>query len=161
MQKQKVKQVNVSDVVNEQLENVEAVYVPVPTIRTHYNSMYFPRRYEVNNDPSMTVPDEAMSIIELMDRYAHGVPLSKREGVFHGEESELPNDLDRLDLAEREEILRGIAERRDEILENVKERRAKAAEKRLQDQVDARVKAKEEEKAKFEELKKKFEGGQS
>ena len=158
---QKVKQVNLADLSKEDgsIIDVTVEYSPVPTIRNLYNSKYFPKHYEVNTMPSMTIPDEAMSISELMNRYAHGMNLHRREGVYNGEDSDLPNDLDNLDLAEREEILRGIAEKRDEIIKDVNERKEKAKQKRLEDAVNARVKKEMEEKSHYEELKKKYEGG--
>lgn len=55
---------------------------------------------EVNYAPSLTVPNESMSLRELMERYARGLPLtrSNRTEVYHGEE-EMP-DLQRMDLSE-------------------------------------------------------------
>ena len=161
---QKIKETIVADIVERDsvtaYENVQSVYVPVPTIRKMYNSWMFPKRYEVNRQPSLTVPDEAMSIQEIVNRYAHGMPLPEgKVGEYFGEDSELPHDMSKLDLAEREEILREVAAKRDEIIESVNKRKAEAQEKRLKQQVDQRVKKAQEEKEQYEQLKQKFEGG--
>lgn len=157
---QKVKEVNIAEISDENIENVQTIYQTIPVIRTMYNSKYFPKTYEVNTQPSLTVPDEAMTIQEIVNRYAHGMPLpAGRVGEYFGEDSELPNNMDNLDLAEREEILREVAAERDKIIEDVRQRKTVAQEKRLQQQVDARVKKAQEEKEQYEQLKQKFEGG--
>lgn len=78
-------------------------------IRTPYNSKAYPKNYEVNTMPHMTIPDQTMSISEIMARYARGLPISgERVPVYNGEE-DLP-DLDRMDLAERQEALENARE---------------------------------------------------
>lgn len=59
-----------------------------------------PAKGEVNYSPSLTIPNEAMSLREIMDRYARGLPLSRsnKTEVYHGEE-EMP-DLHTMDLSE-------------------------------------------------------------
>jgi len=159
---QKVKEVTIAQVNDKGIEDVQSTYQNIPVIRTLYNSWAFPKSYEINTQPSLTVPDEAMSIAEIVNRYAHGMPLPLgKTGEYFGEESDLPNNLDKLDLAEREEILRSVAEERDKIIESVTKRKKEAQEKRLQQQIDQRVKKQQEEKEQYELLKQKFEGGKS
>ena len=60
---------------------------------------------EVNNLPSMTIPDQSMSVMELMQRQAQGLPLGGgRKPIWDGEEF-MP-DLARLDLTERMELMK-------------------------------------------------------
>lgn len=74
--------------------------------RTQYN--YFKAKGEEgekNFQPSMTIPDQTMSIREIMQRYARGLPLDmEKTPVYHGEDDEFP-DMQRLDLAERQEVI--------------------------------------------------------
>ncbi len=39
-------------------------------IKTYLNREEHTRRYEVNNEPSETIPDQSMSIRTLLDRYS-------------------------------------------------------------------------------------------
>jgi len=77
-----------------------------PLVKTWMNKHLHPKNYEVNNDPSETVPDQTMSIRTLLDRYARGMPLggSKEPLYQDGDEfNDLP-DPRTLDLAERQEM---------------------------------------------------------
>lgn len=59
---------------------------------------------EVNNQPSETVPDQTLSVKEIMVRYARGLPLEgQRVPIWNGEEDDMP-DPRTLDLAERQEL---------------------------------------------------------
>lgn len=82
-------------------------------IRTPYN--YTGPQKEVNDRPSETVPDQSMSLQEILQRYSQGLPLTAdgRIPVWHGEDNDLP-DWNSLDLAEREELLHLARERRKE-----------------------------------------------
>lgn len=61
---------------------------------------------EWNNEPSCTVPDQAMSMREILARFAKGLPLggSRESEAYYDEENDLP-DLRTLDLSERVELL--------------------------------------------------------
>lgn len=41
-----------------------------------YNSHLRPRNYQVNDQPSMAVPDQTMSLRTIVQRYANGLPIS-------------------------------------------------------------------------------------
>lgn len=72
-------------------------------IRTPFD---FEIQREINLQPSNTVPDQTMSIAEIMKRYATGQPLtSGREGIYVEENDLLDTDLQRMDLVDREELL--------------------------------------------------------
>lgn len=97
--------------------------------QTGYNQKDFPRKYKMAGGPSMTIPDQTMSMREIMDRYARGLPLNGQKiPIYNGEEDDMP-DLKNLDLADRE---RYMEEARME-LEEVKGR---INEKRRQKQMD-------------------------
>lgn len=51
--------------------------------KNHYNSK--PDKGEINNKPSLTVPDQTMSVTELLKRYASGMPIGGKSPLYHGE----------------------------------------------------------------------------
>ncbi|QCS36951.1 hypothetical protein [Tortoise microvirus 32] len=77
--------------------------------RTPYNSKEFPKNYEVNTQPSQTIPDQTMSVREIMDRYARGLPISAGKVPIYDGDEDLP-DFKKMDLSEQQELLRANAE---------------------------------------------------
>lgn len=79
-----------------------------PRFKTPWNASKFPHKGEVNTQPSKTVPDQTMSIKEIMERYARGLPIEAgKVPIYHGEEDEIP-DLKRMDLSERADYLEAV-----------------------------------------------------
>lgn len=75
-------------------------------VKTWMNAKLHPKNYEVNNEPSQTVPDQTMSIRTLLDRYARGLPIGGlKEAIWQDDDeyNDLP-DPRSLDLAERQEL---------------------------------------------------------
>lgn len=59
---------------------------------------------QVFTQPSQTVPDQSLSIREILDRFARGLPIDgERVPVYDDSEDALP-DPSHLDLAERQEL---------------------------------------------------------
>jgi len=76
-------------------------------IKTYLNREEHTRRYEVNNEPSETIPDQSMSIRTILERYSRGLPISGEKTPIwqQGEDyNDLP-DPRTLDLAERQEYV--------------------------------------------------------
>lgn len=73
-------------------------------------------RGEINHQPSLTIPDEALSITEIFQRYARGLGIDGMRQPLYSEdpETDLP-DPRRLDLAEREEYMERYAVELDEL----------------------------------------------
>jgi hypothetical protein len=73
-------------------------------VKHPFNVKEFIYEGEVNNEPSQTVPDQSLGLRELLIRYAKGLPLEgQKTPIFEGEDgSEI--DVEKLDLAEREEL---------------------------------------------------------
>lgn len=83
---------------------------------------------EVNNEPSMTIPDDSMSIKEILDRYARGLPLGgERVPVYNGEEY-IP-DLETLDLVDRAELMEMNSNRIKELQNSQKDETTTISEK--------------------------------
>ena len=74
-------------------------------MNAYYQPELFPDDRERNYQPSMTIPDQSMSIREIMDRYARGLPIvSAGVPIYEGEEGEFA-DLSKMDLADREKYI--------------------------------------------------------
>ncbi len=69
------------------------------------NANKFAKNYEVNNKPSMTVPDQALSVREILSRFARGIPVEQHAVIY--EDVDTPDDFlpdpRTLDLAERQQ----------------------------------------------------------
>lgn len=67
---------------------------------------------EKNDQPSKTVPDQTMSLRELIRRYASGLPINGQKVPLYEENPDFDNlpDPRTLDLAEREELALQYAE---------------------------------------------------
>lgn len=87
--------------------------------QTPFNRDLFPREHEKNTKPSMTIPDQTLSIREIVKRFANGLPVNgERVPMYEEHESEntgyMP-DPTTMDLAEREEYVNAIDEQIREI----------------------------------------------
>lgn len=76
--------------------------------------------------PSKTVPDQSMTVRQVLDNYAKGKPITgvDKQPVYHGDDSMLGIDTSKLDLAELQEL-------RFQVSEQVKETFRKAREKKM------------------------------
>lgn len=75
-------------------------------IRTNWNQDISPESEgEINDEPSMTQPDQSMSMQEILRRYASGIPMDSiaKIPIYDGDEDEMP-DPRTLDLADIEAI---------------------------------------------------------
>ena len=72
-------------------------------VKNSINATSFEKRYRIFTDPSMTVPDQSMSIKTILERYARGLPVGGRLDEYYDPEDDLP-DPRTLDLAERQEL---------------------------------------------------------
>jgi len=73
-------------------------------VRTPLNYHEFEKEYQTFTQPSMTVPDQSMTIREIMDRYARGLDVGgKMEELWEDEDGSdgiNPRTLDLVDLQE-------------------------------------------------------------
>lgn len=112
------------------------------TVKNTLNARYYPTPGEVNGQPSLTVPDQAMSLKEILRRFASGIPMDAGKVPIYDEENDLP-DFTKMDLADREALAQEYAEEVREIKERVKERETKRAEKLLLEKLEKEKKQKE------------------
>lgn len=90
---------------------------------------YLPYKGEVNNQPSLTVPDQTLSMREILSRHARGLPYDSFNPVYHGDDEYIPNPAT-LDLVDRQEMAEEISNRVAKIKQTAAE---KAAEKAAED----------------------------
>ena len=83
-------------------------------IKNSLNSNSFEKNYKTFTQPSMTVPDQTMSIRTILERYSRGLPIGGRLDVLYDEENDLP-DPRTLDLAERQELIENYSQEINEI----------------------------------------------
>jgi hypothetical protein len=73
---------------------------------------------QVNKQKSLTVPDQALSIKEIMNRFARGLPIEQFKPLYDeniDEDSEYLPDPRTMDLAERQEFKEQILQEFDTI----------------------------------------------
>lgn len=89
------------------------------TIRTQRGYKFETRVHERGFTKGHTVPNDAMSIREILDRHARGLPLGGSRVPIYEPDSDLP-DPRTLDLAERQELSIRYTEELAEIKEREK-----------------------------------------
>lgn len=85
---------------------------------------------EKNDQPSMTVPDQTISLSELLERFTKGETVPTFPGQYQDDDDEnVYDDLNTLDLSELEELAERVSSRRSELEESLsREQRAQAQE---------------------------------
>jgi len=78
-------------------------------VKNSLNYKEFERNDEVNTLPSLTIPDQNMSIRQIIDNYTRGLPVNAFTPIYDGEDYDLP-DPRTLDLVERQEMAERIKE---------------------------------------------------
>lgn len=108
--------------------------------KTQWNAEAFPSKGEINRFPSETIPDQSLTVREIMQRYAQGLPLEgERVPVYNGEDIDLP-EFQYLDLAEREEYKNRVREEIVSLGNILKERKiAVEAQKKLKAEQKAKI----------------------
>ncbi len=86
-------------------------------VKNSLNYQQFDKDHEVNTLPSLTIPDQNMSIREIIERHTRGLPINAFTPVYEGEDYDLP-DPKTLDLTERQEL----AEKIKQEVESIKSR---------------------------------------
>ena len=96
--------------------------------KTQYNAHAYEKQYEINTKPSLTIPDQTLSVKEIMDRFVRGLPVEGAKiPIYEGDESDLP-DLSKMDLTERQETIERIKNEVETIRTRVRKPKAKPEE---------------------------------
>lgn len=106
----------------------------LPIVKNWLNAKLFPRTGEVEDSKSLTIPDQSMTVAEMLQRQAKGIPISFNAGTpyFLGEE-EMP-DPERMDLSEIQDLREFISEKKKAAHEKAMELRDKK-DKQLRDEL--------------------------
>lgn len=109
-----------------------------PKIRTQWENHTFKTRkvYETNIGPSETIPDQSMSLREMVRRHQMGLPVPAGHQPIWDEEDQMP-DFRTLDLAEIEEYKNKYLEKIQEIEENQKTVAQRRQEKKELEKIEA------------------------
>lgn len=90
------------------------------TIKNSGNAKDFPYKGQVNNKPSETIPDQTMTMREILIRYAKGQPIDGEKTPLWEEGEGYAKDPETLDLAEREELATAAREELQQLNEKFK-----------------------------------------
>jgi hypothetical protein len=83
-------------------------------IKNQLNAKTFKKIYEQNSLPSMTIPDQSMTVREIMDRFTRGLPLNAgKVPIYEGEE--YTPDITKMDLADKHDWIENVFQRANEI----------------------------------------------
>lgn len=119
---------------------------PQTKFKTPYNNLNHGQGYEINVGDSMTLPDQSMTVQEIMRRYAMGLSLGGGRDPIYNEDQESLMNYEKMDKIEKIEVQRRYQQRLLEMDEDLK-RQGKAKydkdrEKLINDEVEKRLKEK-------------------
>lgn len=111
---------------------------PEPKVWHSLNARFRPKNYKVIDEPSMTVPNQSMSVREIMDRHTRGIPgLGNDPQSALYDENSMGIDIRKMDLAEVEQLMHHtedvIRDRKRKLNEFDKQRKSEARQKDLED----------------------------
>lgn len=101
--------------------------------KNHYNADEFPKIGEHNRQASATIPDQSMTVRELLQRHVKGLPIQgQKVGFYEPEDYDMP-DTRYMDLAEKEELRHEATE---ELFQIAQKSRQRQYEKRKRFQIE-------------------------
>lgn len=74
--------------------------IPQTVFVNQWNAKFRTRKLKVDALPSLTVPDQTMSLKTILDRYANGGSLMGYQGIYDEDETQMGVRLEALDLSE-------------------------------------------------------------
>lgn len=114
-----------------------------PYIRTQWNRPYWDVKKETFTKPSMTIPDETLTIKEILQRYTSGQPIpGGKEPIYEGEEPTFPLNWEKLDLEEKMQYLNNARQALQDHEEETRKKIKESQEKLRQEEIDKAVQAK-------------------
>lgn len=79
----------------------------IPTIHTQFKRPV--TRYRAFTLPSLTVPDQTLSLKTMVTKYVKGLPIAAPDLKGQYTDDEVATDFEKLDLAEQEEIILNVS----------------------------------------------------
>lgn len=131
--------------------------VSIPPFRTQFNHHLFAADHEVNTLPSLVLPDQTLSIQQIIDRYTRGIPFPVgKVPLYDNEDSIVPPGWEKWDLSEKEDFKRELAEKVLATRTAWEKEKQKEAEERRRKSYEEEFERKRLEKEKAEMALKKF-----
>jgi len=91
-------------------------------VKNSLNANEFAKSYRKILTPSLTVPDQTMSIRTILERYSRGLPIGGKTDMYYDEEDTMPDyrTLDLVDIQElQEEVKTTFEKHRKKVINNV------------------------------------------
>lgn len=129
----KKKTVKVSAETGEVVKN-PVVYTAL-TVRNREDS------YEINREPSATVPGQTMTIQEMVARHRKGLPIDESKGALYQGEDLIP-DISEMDLVDRQAYMDSVADALVEVKARIQDSVKTKKEQEFLDKIDAAVREK-------------------
>lgn len=79
----------------------------------------------VKDSTSQTVPDQTLTMRQLLDRYSRGIPIGNAKTPIYDGEDVNPVDVEHMDLADREDYFNSIKTELNELQSKAADREAK------------------------------------
>lgn len=114
----------------------------IPAIFTQLTAHNRKQVFEVNNEPSKTVQGQTMTILEMIQRHRKGLPIDESKGALYHEGDEPLQNLDHMDLIDRQAYTDSVADALVEVRTRLEEQAKTKAEKQYLDKVDQAVREK-------------------
>lgn len=120
---------------------------PKTKVWNSLNAQYRPKNYMVNTMPDMCVPDQNMSLKEIVQRYTNHLPITGKENpLFNDDENALGIDARSLDLTELHDMAKDtretISKAQQQLQKQEADKKAKEHQKMIDDTVEARLQEK-------------------
>lgn len=111
----------------------------LPRVKNMFTATQFPKYYESNHEPSLTVPDQTLPLKTILERHARGLSYDNvKVPIYHGEEP-LP-DFKTMDLSEIADLRQQNMDEIKRLQENLQAIEIEAKMKTEQDKI-ARIKS--------------------
>lgn len=107
--------------------------------KTQFMDAYTPDPGQKTTLPSRTVPNQSMTVVQIMQRFAAGLPVDGQK-VQMWEEQEMP-DLNKMDLSEKFDLLRANQAKINMLKDQQLKQAAKQAQDKLRKQIEDEIKA--------------------
>lgn len=109
-----------------------------PIVYTPLSARHRIKKLEKNTMVSETVPDQSMTIAEMIKRHRQGLPIEGRKGLYKEGDEPLLN-MDHMDMVERQEYIDSVADAFVDVKTRINAAVKTKEEAALLDKIDAEV----------------------
>jgi len=111
------------------------------TYNTVGNYMFERQKGEASKLPSKTIPDQSMTISEIVTRFAKGLPISgnHQQPIWEGENPILPPNFGKLDIVDQREIIKNLQTKLSQSQKDLAIKQREAADKKRKADFDKAV----------------------